>query len=76
MKLMSTTLINKKCFLKIIVIDIILLLLFWYNDPLCEPCLVNNCPPCLSKEQYLILYTGFFLNFLLIFLCLYKRKKK
>jgi hypothetical protein len=28
-------------------------ILFWYWQPLCEPCLFNtNCPPCISHLQY------------------------
>lgn len=61
----------------LIVIDLILLLLYWYYQPLCEPCLdKQDCPPCLSKEQYFIIYFGLGLNLIFFLYYLYKRRKR
>lgn len=31
--------------------------LYQYYQPLCEPCLPNtDCPPCIAKEQYVVMY--------------------
>ena len=66
----------KNCFFKLTVIDIVLFLLFRYYQPLCEPCLDNDCPPCLSKEQYIIIYIGIVTNILGFIICIYKMVKK
>lgn len=79
MKSTRTTLIItffKSCFFKLLVIDIILIALFRYYQPLCEPCLdFTNCPPCLSKEQYFIIYIGIAINVLLGSFCLIRKIK-
>jgi hypothetical protein len=71
--------INKKykvCFFKLMIIDFLLLLSYWHYQPFCEPCLdVNNCSPCLSDEQYFIIYLGIALNLLVVVYCLFKNKK-
>ena len=67
--------INRNYFFKLLIIDSFLLLLYWYYQPLCEPCLdKNDCPPCLSKEQYFIIYFSVVLNLLFGIYCLFKRK--
>lgn len=75
---MLTTQANKKCYFElIIIIDIILLILFWYYDALCEPCIdKSDCPPCLSKEQYFIIYFGGAVNLIMLLFCYYKNKDK
>ena len=78
MKSIRITLINrflKSCFFKLIVIDLVLFLLFRHYQPLCEPCLDNDCPPCVSKEQYIIIYIGIVLNILGFIICIYKTVK-
>ena len=66
---------NRNCFFKLLIIDSLLLLLYWYHQPLCEPCLdKNDCPQCLSKEQYFIIYFSVALNLLFVIYCLFKRK--
>jgi hypothetical protein len=55
------------------IIDLILLLLFKYYQPLCEPCVDrDNCPPCLSDEQYFIVYLTILLNLLVMIYGFYK----
>ena len=72
MKLTQTNLINN--FSKLCLIDLLLLLSYVYYQPLCEPCLEkNDCEPCISEEQYFIIYLGIVLN--LLFVILYKRKE-
>lgn len=63
---------------KLFLIDLILFLLFRYYQPMCEPCLDNiDCPPCLSKEQYFIIYFGIAINTIFCnFLVIQKNKKK
>lgn len=77
---LTTAQINKiirNCFFKLLVIDFLLLLSYQYYQPFCEPCLdVNDCPPCLSEEQYFIIYLGIALNLLLGTYCLFKNNKK
>ena len=53
--------------------NIVLLLLFLYYQPQCEPCLEEPCSPCLSIQQYLIIGLSLFLNVCLFVLC-YKIK--
>lgn len=68
--------ITKKCLFYLLVIDLLLVFLYWYYQPLCEPCLdKNNCPPCLSKEQYFIIYIGIALNVILGVYCIFRAKK-
>ena len=52
-------------------------LLFRYYQPMCEPCLYNiDCPPCLSKEQYFIIYFGIAINTIFAIFWLFKRIKR
>ena len=81
MKSILTNLINSIVKLLILLAVIILLgyLLFKYYQPLCEPCLPNTyCPPCLSNEQYVLLYVigAISLLFLLRIFYLIIRKKR
>jgi len=69
--------IIKSCLLKLFLIDLLLLILFRYYQPLCEPCLdALDCPPCLSKQQYFIIYFGLGANLILGFYCFYKHRNK
>jgi uncharacterized membrane protein len=69
--------INKRCFFWLLAMDLILLLLYWYYQPLCEPSLnTQNCPPCLSKNQYFIIYFALSINLLLGIYCLHKGRMK
>ncbi len=69
--------IVEKCFFKLLMIDLFLLLLYWYYQPLCEPCLSNyDCPTCISKEQFLIIYLGTALNLLFGIYCVANSKFK
>ena len=69
--------ISKKCFFKLLMMDLLLFLLYWYYQPLCEPCVgINDCPPCISKEQFYIIYLGTTLNLLLGIYCIAKSKFK
>jgi len=59
MKPTSTTL--TKSVGKLTILFIIILgtsyMLYGYYQPLCEPCLHGTgCPPCKSKEQFMIMY--------------------
>jgi len=66
----------KSCLFKMLLIDLILLILFRYYQPLCEPCLGNtDCPPCLSKEQYFIIYFGIAINVLIACFCVFKKRR-
>lgn len=69
--------LKKKVIFELLIVNIILGLLFWYYQPKCEPCLyVSDCPPCLSKQQYLIIYSGIILNLFLVIKLIYKNWKK
>jgi uncharacterized membrane protein len=77
MKLTRTNLIIKflkSCLFKLLLIDLILLILFRYYQPYCEPCLDNtDCPPCLSQEQYFIIYFGIAINALIGIICIIRK---
>jgi len=79
MRLIQTIPISKivrSCLFKLLLTDLLLLILFIYYQPLCEPCINKiTCPPCLSKEQYFVIYLGLTVNLILGFYCLYKRRK-
>ncbi len=67
---------NKKFLFLLSVLDIILLILYWYYQPLCEPCLdKKDCPPCISKEQYFIIYFGLVINLVWGLYYFYKSRK-
>ncbi len=70
-------LINKvirNCFIKILIVNFSLISLYYYYQPLCEPCLdQHNCPPCLSTEQYFIIYSGIIFDLALGIYCLKKK---
>ncbi len=54
----------KKLLLLALGFDLILIILFFHFQPLCEPCLdKKNCPLCLSNEQYFVIYFGICINF-------------
>lgn len=56
---------NKYVFL--IIIDVCLVLSYIYYQPLCEPCIsAEDCPPCISNQQYFILGLGMLLNILFL----------
>lgn len=79
MKPTQTRLIKKiisSRFFALSVIDIMLLALFRYYQPLCEPCIdTNDCPPCLSKQQYFILYFSLAVNLAFGMYYLFKKIK-
>ena len=53
----------------VLFVNILSYLLFEEFQPICEPCLDNTaCPPCISQEQYFIIYFGVVLN---IVICVY-----
>lgn len=66
----------RNCFFKLIISDFLLIFLYYYFQPLCEPCIdLHNCPLCMSKEQYVIVYLGIALNLMLGVYCLLKKKR-
>jgi hypothetical protein len=68
--------ISKGYLFKLFLLDLIFVLFYKYYQPLCEPCLIcTDCPPCLSKQQYFILYFGLALNSVIGLYCLYKYSK-
>ena len=68
--------IVKSCLFKLFLMDFILFVLFKYYQPFCEPCIDGaDCPPCLSKEQYFIIYFGLAANLIFGLYCLYKIKR-
>ncbi len=79
MKSIRTTFIKKisKNYLFILfLLDLIFVLLFKYYQPLCEPCLdITDCLPCLSKQQYYILYLGLALNIIVGLYSFYEYSK-
>lgn len=79
MKSTITTRINryfKGFFFRLVIVDLVLFLLFRYFQPLCEPCLDNDCEPCLSQKQYAIIFIGITVNLLGFVVCIYKTIKK
>lgn len=79
MKSMLIDLIKKNSSFWILIICINLI--FWgmykYYKPLCEPCLPNSdCPPCLSDEQYFIIYFAPILNLILVGVHYYLKSKQ
>lgn len=78
MKSTMTTWINrvfKGCFFRLALIDLVLFLLFRYYQPKCEPCLDGDWEPCLSEQQYAIIYIGIAVNLLGFIVCTYKMIK-
>ena len=68
---------NKKYLFWLLGIDLTLLLLYRHYQPLCEPCLnKQNCPPCISENQYFILYFGIAFNLFIGMYFLYKNRMK
>jgi uncharacterized membrane protein len=68
--------ITKSCFSKIILLDFLLFLVFRHYQPICEPCIDGaDCPPCLSEEQYFIIYFGLVTNLIFGMYCYYKNRK-
>jgi len=68
--------LNTNYFLLFVGTNFLFFLLYKYYQPLCEPCLnKEDCPPCISKEQYYIIYTTVVLNIAMILYYYLKRKK-
>ncbi len=43
--------------------------LYWYFQPLCEPCLPGSqCPPCVSDEQYGLVWVTIVFYIVLLYL--------
>ena len=65
----------RNCFFKTLIVNFLLIFLYYYYQPLCEPCLdQHNCPPCLSTEQYFIIYLGIIFDLVLGIYCFLKKK--
>lgn len=62
-------------FFKLFLVDIVLILLFRYYQPQCEPCLKNDCPPCLAGEQYYLIYFFIAINFIFCIICFCEKLK-
>jgi hypothetical protein len=59
------TRIFKNNVFRFLLLNLVLILLYCYYQPLCEPCLDNvNCPMCISNEQYVLIYLAVILNIL------------
>lgn len=56
-------------------INVVLYLLFRYYQPFCEPCLSNDCPPCLSEQQYIIIYFCLGFNVIYFLYIIFWKKK-
>jgi len=68
---------NNWYLLLILLIDLLLIFVFRLYQPFCEPCLsVDNCPPCISSKQYLIINIGLILKLGTLFIILVKRLTK
>lgn len=49
-----------KVLVALLVLEVLLTCLFFYLQPVCEPCLPGvHCPPCISDEQIYIRWAGF-----------------
>jgi len=69
--------ILKSPYLRLLLIDLFLLILFRYYQPVCEPCFDNSeCPICMSSEQYFIVYSALAINIIVLSVNLIKRKTK
>ena len=68
MKSMLTSLINKPTIVFLIVLfNLLILGAYIYYQPLCEPCINKDCPPCRSDEQIGIIYMSLFINLGFVF---------
>ncbi len=57
----STWTILKDWFI-FLLIEIILIFGYYYYQPFCEPCLPDTyCPPCISREQNILKFSGLLL---------------
>jgi len=69
--------ILKSYIFKLLLLDLLLVILFRYYQPLCEPCLNGaDCPPCLSNIQYCIIFIGTIVNVVACMYYLIKVKNK
>jgi hypothetical protein len=68
---------NKKSLFLLLVTDLVLVILYWYYQPLCEPCLDRqDCPPCISREQYFTIYFGVAINLIFGLYYFYTNRKQ
>ena len=67
-----------KPILILIIVELALLAYYFYQQPLCEPCLSNtDCPPCRSNEQIGAIWVGIFIGVLAVgYLFLVRRHAK
>jgi hypothetical protein len=73
MKLMLPTLKNKK-FILIVFLDFLFGGLYYYYQPLCEPCINDkNCPPCISQEQVIIVWIAIATNAIYIVYLIWRK---
>lgn len=67
---------SKNILLNLLISNILLLVVFVVNQPLCEPCIdAKDCPPCLSDEQYHIIVIGIIINCISLLFYWYKNRK-
>lgn len=68
--------ITENCLFRLVIINILLFLLFQYYQPVCEPCSdALNCPPCLSKQQYVVIYSFAAVNLIYGLYCFFRKKR-
>lgn len=50
----------KKIIVSFFVIEMLVVAFYFYNQPLCEPCIPGtSCPPCVSESQIVARWIGF-----------------
>lgn len=68
--------LKNRTFLIVAIIDALLVAAYYYYQPYCEPCLINdNCPPCISNEQITIIYVIIIFSSVYIVSLIWKRIK-
>ncbi len=70
----KATLNTKKRIIILLAVDVILYLLFKHYQPLCEPCITGEYPPCLSAQQYNLFGNNYKYNLYTVCDCQIKKK--
>jgi len=63
---------TKKIIIGLLFIEATLTAYFFYDQPLCEPCLPGmECPPCISEQQIITFWTGIIIVTITVFYLLF-----
>jgi hypothetical protein len=66
---------TKNILIVLLVAELLLIYLYYHYQPKCNPCNIEPCPPCISKEQKVIRGLFFVPLLVALIMIIYKKLK-